>query len=211
MLRTAPGGEKLKPKQCIEINSSVFQELDPGASQKIANHLLVLCPPVDPGSVIHDNVSGPGVVTGEVMKADNDPSGISIYATSLSQEMVEACQKNAVESGWSDAVIVSLMAMKDLMFTDNSFTHSFTNFAIFSIPDNEAAQAASHIYRTLKPGRTAAIATWAEALHKEVLQSIHQATRGTTSSLPTFKNAQWQEPAHLQHVLQRAGFSADKI
>jgi ubiquinone/menaquinone biosynthesis C-methylase UbiE len=59
--------------------------------------------------------------------------------------------------------------MQDLTFPDEMFTHSFTNFAIFSLPDNEAARAASHIYRTLKPGGTAAITTWAEAPQREIL------------------------------------------
>jgi ubiquinone/menaquinone biosynthesis C-methylase UbiE len=103
------------------------------------------------------------------------------------------------------------MGMQDLTFPDEMFTHSYTNFAIFFLPDNEAARAASHIYRTLKPGGTAAITTWAEAPQREILQSIRQSTHRTTSPLPAFRSLQWQDPARLEEVLQKAGFPADKI
>jgi hypothetical protein len=124
--------------------------------------------------------------------------------------MVEVCQIRVREQGWSDTVSVSFMGMQDLTFPDDMFTHSFTNFAIFSLPDNEAAQAATHIYRTLKPGGTDAITTWTKA-QKEIMQSTHQSTRSTTLSLPAFRNLQWQDPTHLKEVLQKAGFSANKI
>jgi len=163
MLRTVPSHEKWKPKQCVEIEPSVFLELAPGASLYLAAYLLNICPKIVPGSIIHDNACGTGVVTNEIMKAIpsavNRNSGISIHVTNLSPEMVEACQIMIHEHGWSDMVNVSLMGMQSLTFPDEMFTHSFANFAIFSLPDDETAQTASHIYRTLKPGGTAALTT----------------------------------------------------
>jgi ubiquinone/menaquinone biosynthesis C-methylase UbiE len=203
------------PSNASRSRPSVFLELNPGASSRIAAHLLDLCPTITSGSVIHDNACGAGVITNEIMKAipsaANSTSGISIYATGLSLAMVEACRTRICENDRSDTVSVSHMGMQDLTLPNDTFTHSLTNFAIFSLPDNEAARAASHIYCTLKPGGTAAITTWAEGPHKEIIQSIHESTRHTTSLLPLMKNLQWQDPAHLKRVLQGAGFAADKI
>jgi hypothetical protein len=53
---------KWKPKQCVEIKPSVFLELAPGAGPYLATHLLDLCPKIVPGSIIHDNACGAGVV-----------------------------------------------------------------------------------------------------------------------------------------------------
>lgn len=122
MLQTVPSHEKWKLKQCIEIKPSVFLELAPGASPYIAARLLDLCPKIVPSSIIHDNACGAGVVTNEIMEAipsaANSNNGVSIHATDIFPEMVEACQTRVHERGWSDTVSMSLVGMQDLIFPD---------------------------------------------------------------------------------------------
>lgn len=101
--------------------------------------------------------------------------------------------------------------MQDLSFLDETFSHSITNFAIFSLPDPEAAQAASHIHRTLQKDGTAVLTVWAESPTSETLQATHHATRSRTDSLPMFTRLYWKKASHVRKVLIDAGISEDKV
>jgi hypothetical protein len=84
--------EKWKPKQCVEVNSAVL------SSQKIAKHIMGLLFPFPPGSFIHDNACGKGVISKDII--DFPPDGtqdISIHATDLFPAMVEECHALAAE------------------------------------------------------------------------------------------------------------------
>jgi ubiquinone/menaquinone biosynthesis C-methylase UbiE len=219
MLRIAnqtPG--KWRPKQCVKVNSSTFSELAGNGSEKIAKHITSLVAPFASGAVIHDNACGKGVVSKEVIAASLPESVITqdlvIHATDLSPAMVKDCQELAVEKGWTGPPIQmksELMAMQDLTFPDETFSHSFTNFAIFALQDPEAAKAASHIYRTLQRGGKAFLTVWAESPTSETLQATHHATRSRTDSLPMFSRLYWKEHSHIRKVLLEAGFSEDSI
>lgn len=219
MLRVAnQAPEKWKPNQCVEVNGDVFSELAGNGSQKIAKHIINLVAPFPPGSIIHDNACGKGIVSKEIMAvARPEPDGtqdIVIHATDLAPAMVEECQALAIEKGWNEwptELKSELMAMQDLTFPDETFSHSFTNFAIFALPDPEAARAASHIYRTLQEGGTAILTLWSQTPSRDTLEAAHHATRSRIDPLPMFTKLYWWEQSHIRKVLNEAGFSDDKI
>jgi hypothetical protein len=128
--------------------------------------------------------------------------------------MVEECQALAVEKGWTEwptELKSQVMAMQDLKFPDETFSHSFTNFAIFGLADPEAAKAATHIYRTLQKGGTAILTVWKETPSYDALQAAHYATRSRTDLLPLFLRIHWHEQSHIRKVLLEAGFSDERI
>lgn len=214
MFRTAITGE-WKPRQCVELSPSVYGELATNSSQKVAFHLMKLCPPFIPGSIIHDNACGTGVVTAEIMNnlpiSTKSGANILIHATDLSPSMVEACATKIRENGWQDVATTSLMAMQDLSFPPETFTHSITNFAIFSLSDADATQAARQIFQTLRLGGTAILTTWGEVAHRPILEDLHRSTRVATKPLPTLEAIRWEDISHLNDVLENAGFEKSKI
>jgi hypothetical protein len=69
----------------------------------IATHLLSISSPLNPSSIIHDNASGPGIVTGEILQlprfthSTNHPS---IHATDISPAMIRALEARASREFW---------------------------------------------------------------------------------------------------------------
>ena len=102
MLRIADQApEKWKPKQCIEATTAVFSEMAGNGSQKIAKHIISSLAPFSPGSVIHDNACGKGIVAKEIVALPpKNTQDMSVYATDLAPAMVEECQALAAEKGW---------------------------------------------------------------------------------------------------------------
>jgi ubiquinone/menaquinone biosynthesis C-methylase UbiE len=220
MLRTARHSppEKWKPKQCVPVTPGVFLEVSGNASQQFAKHIVGFLGPFPPGSVIHDNACGTGVVSKEVMGVAspeaNGARGITIHATDLSEAMVAECQTLAVEKGWNAPplqLISQVMAMQDLTFPDKTFTHSIMNFAMFAMDTEDAAKAATHVYRTLQDNGVAVITVWDETATGDALQEAHQETRATMAILPVLSRSYWKYHSHIRKVLTRAGFSDDKI
>lgn len=217
MLRTARWStpEKWKPRQCVPINSAVFTELSGNASQQLAKHIVNQIGPFPPGSVVHDNACGKGVVSKEVMEmACSSGQGITIHATDLSKVMVKECQALAIEKGWTSwpmQMTSEVMAMEDLKFTDNTFTHSIMNLAMFLLDPEDALKAATHVYRTLREDGVAVITVWEETPTDDAVQAAHSTTRSTSTILPVLSRSHWKYHSHIRKVLTEAGFLDDKI
>jgi ubiquinone/menaquinone biosynthesis C-methylase UbiE len=212
MLRTPRWSppEKWKPKQCVPVNSAVFQEVAGNASQQLAKYIVNLVGPFTPGSVVHDNACGTGVVSKEVM--ETSPSAgqdITIHTTDLSEVMVGECHALAIKKGWK--MTSQVMAMQDLTFADKTFTHSVTNLAMFALDPEDASKAAAHIYRTLQEDGVAVITVWEETATGDALQAAHNTTRSTATILPMFSRPQWKNTSHVRQVLTKAGFLDEKI
>jgi ubiquinone/menaquinone biosynthesis C-methylase UbiE len=211
--RFAPS-EKWKPTQCIPLDTAVFQEVSGTASQEFAKHIVKLIGPFPPGSVIHDNAAGTGVVSKEVIEVAPPDVPITIHATDLSEVMVDDCQALAVEKGWTKPprqMTSQIMAMQDLTFADKTFTHSIMNFAMFAMDREDAGNATAHIYRTLRDDGIAVITTWEDTATGNAMQATHEKTRSTTTILPVLSRSYWGEHSHIRKVLTGAGFSDDKI
>lgn len=210
--------EKFKPKQCIPLTSAVFTEVSGNASQQIAKHIVELIGPFAPGSVIHDNACGTGVVSKEVMALAPPETygtqGITIHATDLSEVMVEECKALAIEKGWDKPpahMTSQVMAMQDLTFPDATFTHSIMNFAMFALDHEDAAKTTAHVYRALKEDSVAVITVWEETATGDAMQEAHNTTRSTTTVLPVLLRSYWKHYSHIRDVLTTAGFADDKI
>lgn len=132
------------------------------ASQEFAKYIIKRIRLFPPGSVIHDNAAGTGVVSKEVMEVAPLGVPITIHAIDLSEVMVDDCQALAVEKGWTNLprqMMSQIMTMQDLTFADKTFTHSIMNFAMFEMDHKDAGNATAHIYQTLRDDVIAVIMT----------------------------------------------------
>ena len=216
MLRvTSNTPEKWKPKQCVKVTPSTFQEMSGDLSQQIAKHIINHVAPFPPGSIVHDNACGKGVISQEIIEATdsipNTSQDVFIHATDFSQLMVDECRNLAISRGWTSRMKVERMGMQDLTFPDETFSHSFTNFAIFALSDPEAAKAAEHIHRSLRKGGTAFLTVWAETPTAVALTGAHRTTRSRTDDLPLFSKLYWHQDTHVRKVLVDAGFPDDQV
>jgi ubiquinone/menaquinone biosynthesis C-methylase UbiE len=102
------------------------------------------------------------------------------------------------------------MPGEELRQPDDYFTHSFTNqgFAFY----RDAVKGASEIYRTLKPGGTAVVTTWAEGIgHVRVVQ---EAQKSYKADAPMFRFPiadEWFQASHLEKVMRDGGFQDVQI
>ncbi|KAK8048233.1 Methyltransferase [Apiospora phragmitis] len=137
------------PKQTIEFDGALLEELQGNVSDKMALTLLqeLGLSSMPSSSAIHDNGCGYGVVTMAVMAANHPPAS--------------SHPGPAEPPTWPVTVREHPDACA-LAFPDATFDLSAATSVFAGLPD--AAAAAAHVRRTLKPGGTAVVAVWKDML-----------------------------------------------
>jgi ubiquinone/menaquinone biosynthesis C-methylase UbiE len=173
-----------------------------------ARHILDILSSISASSTIHDNASGPGIVTTEILSRFPSTARPSIHATDFSEAMISGLKDSIASQGWQDSVQASVMDSESLAFEDDSFTCSITNFSLMIFPDGE--KAAREIFRTLRPGGTAVVTTWKE---NGFIDLIHRTQKRIRPDLPELiiYDKEWTEASKLQRTLESAGFESRKI
>ncbi|KAI1074875.1 S-adenosyl-L-methionine-dependent methyltransferase [Whalleya microplaca] len=178
------------PKQAVQFDGALLQELQGDVSDTIARDLLKaeLRAAMKPSSVIHDNGCGYGAVTMAVMDSD-PPDGIQIRATDVNPMFLAQLQQTLAKNlSWP--VKVDNMDACNLTFDAGTFDLSLTTF-VFAGLENDVA-AASHILRTLRPGGTGVIAVWKEMPWHVALENAHHKTRGQDEPMAPFLSKSWE-------------------
>jgi len=202
-IMTAP----FKPKQALDFDGALLQELQGDVSDAIAQQLLKELPPLTATSVVHDNGCGPGAVTMAIM-GSNPPTGLKINATDVNPMFLAQLQANLTNTpSWP--VKVETMDACNLTFADNTFDFSFTNFVFAGLSDDVGA--ASHILRTLKPGGTGVIAGWAEMPWQVALKNAHYKTRGAEEPMAPFLSKSCYQKEEIEHATRKAGWKDVKF
>jgi len=195
------------PKQVLPPSPALMAELMGDVSVQIAPRSVALAD-LRSGSVVLDNACGNGVVTLAITDTEN-PSEITIYATDINPKMCEATAAAAASKGWADSVKTASMLAEALNFDADFFSHSFTNFLINSA--KEPGKIISEIYRTVKPGGTAIVTTWATVAHINGVLAANTVTRGPDAFHPVQGGTEWYDPAHSEKALKDAGFLEVKM
>jgi ubiquinone/menaquinone biosynthesis C-methylase UbiE len=153
-------------------------------------------------SLIHDNACGTGAVTDELLKIY---PGAHIEATDAAPPMVDIVKAQMQSRGLSNQVQGSVMDGAELMFSDDKFNASVTNFGIFFLP--EPLKGMKEIHRTLKPGGIAVLTCWERLnLIYEIFVGIEKLIKpGTEFKRPDFL-LKWQDSATMEGLLKEAGF-----
>ncbi|PVI03414.1 S-adenosyl-L-methionine-dependent methyltransferase [Periconia macrospinosa] len=191
------------PKQAFSKDAKYYAEILGHGTQDIAHKIVAYISPLVQGSIIHDNACGQGVAAKAIMA--QSPHSITIHATDIWPEMVDATQQVASQNGWP--IECAKMPSENLTFTDNLFTHTVMNFGIRMVQSSTSA--AAEVYRTLKPGGTAIFTIWAESIFIRAIAAGHERTRPKGTSPPGLKH--WMKLEQLSDILQNAGFDPRKI
>ncbi len=192
------------PKQMMPRSPGLLEALVGDVTEQVAAHLLTLIPNIPTKSVIHDNACGTGQVSEAIMS--NHPKSITINATDVMPMFLHACTGKAAKNGWP--LKAAVMDAQKLTFPDSTFTHSFMNMALFSIPD--ATSTVKHVHRTLQSGGIAFSTTWAVESQGHAVKAGHDTTRGG-GSLAVSISPEWHAEEKLRSTLERGGFSAGNI
>jgi ubiquinone/menaquinone biosynthesis C-methylase UbiE len=170
----------------------------------VASHLpeLLKSFPSSGGTVL-DNACGTGAASEEFLKRFPEAE---IFAADVVPPMVQSFKaiiatKSELQSQIKE---VRLEDAQSLTFPDNTFDASITNFGIFFLADPVAG--AKQIYRTLKPGGTAALTLWKTFGFKPILWEIQDQLKPANplTELPLMEP--WCDPALLEKTLKQGGF-----
>jgi ubiquinone/menaquinone biosynthesis C-methylase UbiE len=188
-----------------KVASTYEDERSSSSMAKLASDLISFAPPITSSSIILDNASGPGIITGEILKqsAALDPAP-KLYAADISPAMIEVLRKKNWEGVQSD-----VMDAQALSYPDGTFTHCFMNMGIFLLPEPE--KGAAEIYRTLKPGGVAVITSIKQAGWVRIFQA---AQKEVMPEAPLWKSPlkeEWSTEEKLRSVIQAGGFEAENI
>jgi len=196
-----------KPKQALDFDGALLQELQGDVSDAIARQLIKQLPPMTETSVVHDNGCGYGAVTMAIMEA-NPPAGLQIHATDINAMFLAQLQAKLAENPtWP--VKVDTMDAQKLTFADDTFDTSITNFVFAGLSDDVGA--ASHILRTLKPGGTGAIAVWKTMPWHVALENAHHKTRGADEPMAPFLSKSWYKKEKIEQVTKEAAWKDVKF
>jgi ubiquinone/menaquinone biosynthesis C-methylase UbiE len=190
-------------------NASFYQKAN-DFTAKFAKHALTLVPPITSSSIIHDNASGPGIVSFVITSQFPDLKDVPrIYGTDLAPGMVELFKAQIEEKGLKGRVSAEVMDAGELKgFGDEMFTHSFTHFAIM-MEDSAARKVASEVYRTLQPGGTASITTWLQSA-TALMDRVARRIRPHVEPVPVIP-PEWETKEHLVNTLVASGFAEANV
>ncbi|KAF2279252.1 S-adenosyl-L-methionine-dependent methyltransferase [Westerdykella ornata] len=197
----APSG--FTPKQMAPRSPGVLDAIQGTVTKQIAKHALSLAPPITSESIVHDNACGTGAVTETIMEGGVAPA--KLHATDLMPPFAQIVAGKAQQNGWGFVETAPMNAM-ELGFPDNTFTHSISNFFIQAVP--VPAKAAAEIYRTVKPGQTAIVTSWAPVPHSDAIETASEVTRGKDVVLPMRFSPETYTAGWLEKLLKETGFSS---
>lgn len=168
----------------------------------IAPQLIALASPITSSSVVLDNACGPGVIT-DGIKAQS-LSFARLCAVDVSPGMIETLRRKALPD-----VEAEVMDAQGLSFAENTFTHSFTNLAIFLLPEPE--KGAAEIYRTLKPGGVAVVTSIKHVGWPRIFQAAQRKVKPEAPLFNGMLAEEWATKEKLDAVLQEGGFLSENI
>lgn len=162
--------------------------------------------PINSSSIVHDNAAGPGIATAGILETlDKADVPKEILISDNNDVMVTGARESfdlpAVQSKNLDAHDLSSLE-------DSTFTHSITNFSIFTFQNPEAAMA--EVFRTLKPDGVAVVTSWERFA---ILPLVHETQKALRPDLPLMPvpGPRFFEDGELEKVLATAGFQTGNM
>ncbi|KAK0105986.1 hypothetical protein ONS95_004493 [Cadophora gregata] len=182
-----------------------YEELTGGCTRELARYIVQLSPEVAPESTILDNACGPAIVSEEILRTiPRDAGQPAIYAVDAAPAMIELARSKP-DLTVHESVRLETMHSENLSFSTDTFTHSYTNLGILFFTDG--VQGAREIYRTLKPGGTAIVTTWADLGYLPIVRKAQAAIRPDEPPYAVSISESWFSGDHLERVLRDGGFT----
>jgi ubiquinone/menaquinone biosynthesis C-methylase UbiE len=153
-----------------------------------------------PGAKILDVACGPGTLA--LMVARNAGS---VHGIDFSAPMLDIFRQHVEHAGYNNITILHGDA-QTLPYADNTFDAAFSMFGLMFFPDRRKGFA--EIHRTLKPGGTIAVTSWAPIDRSPAMQMMFGAIRTINPGIPEPKRSidTLENPDVFKQEMQEAGF-----
>ena len=160
---------------------------------------------VKPGAIILDVACGPGALS--LRLADK---AASVHGIDFSENMLEIFRQNIQRAGVKNVVIQHGDAQV-LPYPEQMFDAAFSMFGLMFFPDRRKGFA--EIYRTLKPGGSIAVTSWAPVDQSPAMQVMFGALRVMKPEIPEPQRAigSLEDPDVFRQEMQGAGFREVRI
>ncbi|KAJ8069782.1 hypothetical protein OCU04_000198 [Sclerotinia nivalis] len=208
-MNNSASDNKFIPKQALLPTPQLYDELVGDGMEELAKASLAQISQISSGAIIHDNGCGTGAATAAIIDAISTTSAqISIKGTDINDKAIEVYKSHAIANSWPAEGLQ--MDSNKLAFADNTFSHSIGNAFLFVLP-NDGINALKEMYRTLKPGGTLIVNSWAYVPNMEPIQAAAKATRPPGTPLPRDGMQKWAPADFVRDVVEKGGFEKDKI
>ncbi|MDX8385243.1 MAG: class I SAM-dependent methyltransferase [Gallionella sp.] len=155
---------------------------------------------VKAGAVVLDVACGPGTLALEIAQTASKVHGIDFSASMLAifQDKIKQAGHKHIDLHCGDA--------QSLPYADGMFDAAFSMFGLMFFPDRN--QGFAEIYRTLKPGGSIAVTSWAPVEISPAVQIMFGALRAIKPDLPEPQKAiaSLENPEVFKQELHDAGF-----
>jgi ubiquinone/menaquinone biosynthesis C-methylase UbiE len=158
-----------------------------------------------PGAAILDVACGPGTLALMVAREAGEVHGID-----FSVPMLDIFRQHIERTGLKNITIQHGDA-QTLPYADNTFDAAFSMFGLMFFPDRSKGFA--EIYRTLKPGGTIAVTSWAPLDRSPAMQIMFGAIRAINPNIPEPQKSidTLENPDVFKQEMLDAGFRDVKI
>ena len=158
-----------------------------------------------PDASVLDVACGPGTLA--LMAAHEVKE---VHGIDFSEPMLAIFRQNAARAGHTNITICHGDAQA-LPWPDQMFDAAFSMFGLMFFPDRHKGFA--EIYRTLKPGGTIAVTSWAPVDQSPAMQTMFGALRAIKPDLPQPQRAvaTLENPEVFKQEMQDAGFKQVEI
>lgn len=160
---------------------------------------------IQPGSCVLDVACGPGTLALMVAR-----KAAKVHGIDFSEPMLEICRRNAEQSSLNN-IETQHGDAQAMPYADNLFDATFSMFGLMFFPDR--GKGFAEIYRTLKPGGSIAVTSWAPVSESPAMQMMFGALRVMKPEIPEPEAAvaSLENPQVFKQEMQDAGFREVKI
>jgi ubiquinone/menaquinone biosynthesis C-methylase UbiE len=200
----AEGPVSAAPEQTPAAWSSctdAYEEFAAAVTQPFASDAVRLVR-LGPGVRVLDVATGTGAFALTAARR-----GANVLATDFSETMLGrlAGKARALRGG---TLQTALMDGQALALADNTFDVTASLFGVMFFPDQ--TQGLKELFRVLRPGGQAVLATWAPPARVEMMRLVGEAAMGAMVELPPEQGAHWtalSEPRRIHRTLSEVGFA----
>jgi ubiquinone/menaquinone biosynthesis C-methylase UbiE len=152
------------------------------------------------GATVLDVACGPGTLA---LKLAHNAA--RVHGIDFSQNMLDIFQKHIAQQGHSN-ISLHCGDAQVLPYANEQFDAAFSLFGLMFFPDRR--KGFGEIYRTLKPGGTLALTSWAPLDQSPAMQTMFGALRAINPDLPQPQRAiaTLENPDTFKREMEEAGF-----
>ena len=153
-----------------------------------------------PKSTVLDVACGPGTLALRLAR-----HAAQVHGIDFSQAMLDIFRKKIERAGHRN-IELHCGDAQTLPYADNTFDAAFSLFGLMFFPDRQKGFA--EIYRTLKPGGSVAITSWAPVDQSPAMQTMFGALRAIKPDLPQPQRSitTLENPERFKQEMEEAGF-----